>query len=326
MQDRGESGQGQALRNMERMESHDHIDVTSAVMRKVHQYEGRRKSDLRAGTRRRMALIASFCAVVLLSSITVYAGTRFIEIRNHEGKIVITSIAQQSNPYANYYINVLDKYEAELKKKLKPGEMAAYYVKDKQIQAAETLNPVHFLYVPYMHRSYDELSKEMQTTDTPQIQEPTYMPKGYLFDTGSIQAKPEPFAGTPEYEQLLAELKAMAEKSTDEQALFYKMIPPTKGASSMIRYRKGDHQINIVAFSKPTNSTVQVPSGNAEKLVVNGKEMLLSSPESGSAATYTRILTWLDATGHVLYNITDDAKDPLSKEEFAKIAAGIMGE
>ncbi|WP_236575651.1 hypothetical protein [Paenibacillus sp. USDA918EY] len=325
MQDRGESGQDQALRNMERTESHDQIDVTSAVMSRIYQYEGKNSSQ-RSGARPRMVLVASFCAVVLLSSITVYAGARFIEIRNHEGKIVITSIAEQSNPYANYYINILNKYEAELKKKLKPGEMAAYYIKDKQIQAAETLDPVHFLYVPYMHRSYDEFAKEMQATDTPQLREPTYMPEGYLFDTGSIQAKPEPFVGTPEYKQLLAELKAMAEKSPNEKALFYKMIPPTKGASSMIRYRKGDYRINIIAFSKPTDSTVQVPSGNAEKLTVNGKEMLLSSTESGSAASYHRRLTWLDATGHVLYNITDDARDPLPKEEFAKIAAGIMGE
>ncbi|MWV43346.1 hypothetical protein GRF59_06840 [Paenibacillus sp. HJL G12] len=323
MQYKGESGQDEALRNMERIDNHDQIDVTSAVMRRVHQYEGR-KSELRLGTRRRMALIASFCVVILLSSITVYSGTRFIEIRNHEGKIVITSIAQQSNPYANYYANLLSKYEDKLKKKMKPGEMAAYYVKDKQIQAAETLNPVHFLYVPNTHRSYEEFAKEMQTTDTPQLREPTYMPEGYLFDTGSIQAKPEPFPGTPEYEHLLAELKAMAEKSTDKQALFYKLIPPTKGASSMIRYRKGDYEIRIIAFSKPGDSTVQVMSGKAEKLMVDGMEMLLSSPESGPGATYNRKLTWLDTNGHVLYTITDDLKDPLSNEEFAKIAAGMI--
>ena len=324
MRNTGKSDQNQVLRSMEPMYIHENFDVTSDLMLRIHQNHDE-KSGASLGIRRKRTLIAILCTMVLLSSITVYASSKFIQIKNKEGKIIITSIAQQTDTYVDYYVKLLSKYETELKKKLKPGERVAYYIKDKEIQAAETLNPLYFLYVPHQHPNYADFAEEMKAIETPQILEPTYMPEGYSFKTGNIQAMPEPFVHTPEYEQLLGELRDLAEKSTDNQALFYKIIPWSKGSSSMIQYRKGERLISINAYAKSTNSTVQVPAGNAEKLTVNGTEMLLTSPERNAGKpSYGRRLTWLDDSGLVLYTIMDDPQDPLSNEEFAKIAAGMM--
>lgn len=78
----------------------------------------------------------------------------------------------------------------------------------------------------------------------------------------------------------------------------------------------------MIAFARTKGSAVQVPSKQAVKLTVKGKEMILSS----TSAEDSRKLSWLSESETVFYMISDDPKDPLPEEEFIQIAEGMIRE
>lgn len=320
MRDPGQPDQDRVLRSMEIHSVDEDVDVTPAIMQKVRQTHQLRHGR-HQGKRRRSILIATLSAIFVLSSITVYASTYLVQIKNKEGQIILSTMDPWKFSVSEYNQKRREETEAELKKKLKPGEQAVYYIKDKQMTADAKEHPLNYCYLPIQHKDYDDLAKDIEEKGAPEIQNPAYVPEGYTFDHGRIQITNEPVWNTPEYESLLNELKEKAEKSEEERKLFYKIVPWSQVASTVIQYRKGESQLTMIAFARSKGSTVKVPSKQAVKLTVKGTEMILSSSTGQS-----RRLTWLSETEEILYVITDDPKDPLSNDEFAKIAAGMIRE
>ncbi|GGH21433.1 hypothetical protein [Paenibacillus segetis] len=324
MRDTGESDQDQVLRSMEIREIEEDFNVSPIIMDKIHQVH-HFKTPKRKFKGRRPVFITIISAVLLLSSLTAYASSQWIHIRNKEGKIVISTKEQQYNQFGEYFAQLLNKYLDELKKKLDPGELAVYYIKDEQINEADKWNPLRYYYRPILHRNYDDLAKEMKETDAPFIQEPTFVPEGYIFESGNISTQFDYFANTPEYQNILDELKGMAETSQEDKALFYKIVPWSKAVSTIIKYQKGEHELTIIAFAKSSDSPAQIYTNNAEKLIVGGTEMLFYTNSTGSKTQQVgHRLTWLDENKHALFMILDDPKDPLSRDIFAKIAEGMI--
>ncbi|MBT2762055.1 hypothetical protein J7E85_12690 [Paenibacillus sp. ISL-20] len=260
-------------------------------------------------------------AILILSS-SVYASNYLIQIRNKEGEVILSTIKPWKYSKSEYNAKRVKESEEELSKRLKPGEQAVFYIKDLHMTPLVKEQPLNYFYMLTKHSNYQELAKEIEEKGAPLLGEPDYVPEGYRFDFGQIQIRNTPVWNTPEYKILVNELKAQAEKSDEEQGLFYKIVPWLDIASTGMEYRKGENRIKIVAFAREKGSKAGVPTNQAVKIKVKGKEMILSaSPSSPS-----RNLTWLSDSEEVLYIITDDSKDPLSKEEFAKIAAGLVSE
>ncbi|KKO52560.1 hypothetical protein XI25_20435 [Paenibacillus sp. DMB20] len=290
--------------------------MTPAIMQKVRQIHQKRHGRPQ-GNRRKSVLIATISAIMVLSSITVYASTYFIEIKNKEGEIILTTKDPWKTTVSEYSQRRRKEAKAELKKKLKPGQVAVFYIKDPKISAKA--DPLDYFYNTIQHKTYDDLAKEIREKGAPELLPPDYVPEGYAFDHGSIQMGFELVPNTPEYESLLNELKKKAEKSNEKQGVFYKLVDWSRATASVLEYRKGDNRITIVAFARPKGSAVQVLTTEAVKLKVKGKEMILST-----TSEHSRRLSWLSESETVFYMITEDPKDPLSNDEFAKIAAGMI--
>ncbi|QOT13506.1 hypothetical protein JNUCC32_12195 [Paenibacillus sp. JNUCC32] len=293
--------------------------MTPAIMQKVRRIH-RKKHGRNDGNRKKTLMIAMLTAILILSSLSVYASHYLIQIKNKEGEVILSTIKPWKYSESEYNAKRVKETEEELRKRLKPGEQAVFYIKDLHMTPLVKEQPLNYFYMLTKHSNYQELAKEIEEKGAPVLQEPEYVPKGYRYDYGQIQIRNNPVWGTPEYETLLNELKEQAEKSDEERGLFYKIVPWFKIASTGMEYRKGENRIKMVAYAREKGSKAGVPTNQAVKIKVKGKEMILSaSPSSPS-----RSLTWLSDNEEVLYIITDDPKDPLSKDEFAKIAAGLI--
>ncbi|TYA11767.1 hypothetical protein FRY98_20485 [Paenibacillus faecis] len=261
-------------------------------------------------------------AVLILTSITAYAGGYFVHIKNKEGEIILSVMEPQNYPVSAYEQKRREEAEAELKKILKPGQQAVYYIKDKRLPTSADSRVLYYYYEPIRHRSYADLAKDIEATGAPLLPEPSYVPEGYVLDHGLIQIQNTPLPNTPEYEKLWGELKERSLKSDEEAGLFYKIVPWSEPASTVLEYRKGERLLRMIAFARTKGSAVQVPSKQAVKLTVKGKEMILSS----TSAEDSRKLSWLSESETVFYMISDDPQDPLSEEEFIQIAEGMIRE
>ncbi|MCM3257379.1 hypothetical protein M3664_06210 [Paenibacillus lautus] len=321
MRDSGQPEQDRILRSMELHTVDEEVDVTPAIMQKVRLIH-RKKHGRNDGNRKKTLMIAMLTAILILSSLSVYASHYLIQIKNKEGEVILSTIKPWKYSESEYNAERVKETEEELRKRLKPGEQAVFYIKDLHMTPLIKEQPLKYFYMLTKHSNYQELAKEIEEKNAPVLLEPDYVPEGYRFDYGQIQIRNEPVWGTPEYETLLNELKEQAEQSDEEQGLFYKIVPWFQIASTGMEYRKGENRIKMVAFAREKGSKAGVPTNQAVKIKVKGKEMILSaSPSSPS-----RSLTWLSDSEEVLYIITDDPKDPLSKDEFAKIAAGLVSE
>ncbi|CAM3699410.1 MULTISPECIES: hypothetical protein [Paenibacillus] len=321
MRDYGQSDQDRMLRSLELQSVEDEVDVTPAIMRQVRQIH-QKKQGRGFRNRRKYIMMASLSAILILSSMSVYASQYFIQIKNKEGEIILTTMKPWKYTESEYNAKRERETEEELSKRLKPGEQAVYYIKDRHMTSSAKKYPLNYFYKTIQHPNYNDLAKEIKEKGAPVLQEPEYVPAGYFFDRGQIQIRNEPVWGTPEYESLLNELKEQAAKSDEEQGLFYKRVSWSKIASTVMEYRKDESRIIFIAFAREKGSKAGVPTEQAVKLTVNGKEMILSS----NSVSANRKLTWLSDNEEVMYVITDDPKDPLSNDDFAKIAAGLLPE
>jgi len=322
MRDDEQFNEDRMLRSMEIQTVYENeVNAAPAVMDKVRQIRRKRKGSIRHSPRR-TAFIAMAAAVLILTSITAYAGSYLVHIQNKEGVIILSVMEPQYYPISAYEQKRREEAEAELKKILEPGQQAVYYIKDKRLTTSPDSRVLYYYYEPIRHRSYADLAKDIEATGAPLLPEPSYVPRGYALDHGRIQIQNTPQPNTPEYEKLWAELKERSLKSDEEAGLFYKIVPWSEPASTVLEYRKGERLLRMIAFARTKGSAVQVPSKQAVKLTVKGKEMILSS----TSAEDSRKLSWLSESETVFYMITDDPKDPLPEEEFTRIAEGMIGD
>lgn len=321
MRDSGQSEQDQMLRRMEVGSTEEELDVTPLIMQKVREIH-QKKNGKRNSYRKKSFIPVLVTAILILSSLSVYAGNYLIQIKNKEGKVVLSAIKPWKYTESEYNLKRVKESEEELSEILKTGDLAVYYIKDQHLTSSSQKYPLKYYYKAAKHPNYEELVKEIEKKGAPMLQEPEYVPEGYQFDFGRIHIKSYPIPGTPEYESLLNELKMQAEKSDEEQGVFYKILPGAGITSTGMEYRKGEHRITILAFARDKGPGAGVLTNEAIKLTVKGKEMIFSN----GSTTETRSLTWLSDSEEVLYVVRDDPKDPLSKEEFAKIAVGLNTE
>ncbi|MCE5169770.1 DUF4367 domain-containing protein [Paenibacillus profundus] len=308
-------------------------DVSQRVMERIHALH-----ELRNGKRpvryRKKAVVVIICIIIALTSITGYAASRYVQIMNQKGEIIVETKEIREDPYAPHtkkWRELLSAYTERVQEQLKPGELVAYYVHDKTINAYDTANKVKTEFKPIVHASYAAFANQLEKMSGPQFMEPKYLPEGFAFESGNV------FPSATEGEASWAHLKKLepefireAETTASGAKLFIKPLIWNKAGSATVRYTNGTDTLIMNAYErKNSNSPVKTmhPNGvTAEKLTVSGQDMIYMEPSADAAGSvrYKHKLEWLDVQAEVYYSIFDNSESELSKSEFIRIVKSMI--
>jgi len=310
----------------------DDIDVRLSVMNRVREIHERRSGTNRV--RHRTGVIVTIgCIILVLSSLTGYAASRYVQLMNSKGEVIVETkeiIEDQYTPHAKTYEKLLTEYKKRVQAKLKPGELVAYYIHDDTLNAYNA-DKVKSEYKPIIYSSYAELRKQLEITSGPLLAEPEYLPIGYSFKEGKLfNSVTEGEASWQNLKKLEPEFIQMAESSTSSAKLFIKPLSWNKSESAKVIYSNGKDTIDINAFRRekhPSSVITKYPKGvSVEKLTASGQEMVYMEVETAKADTvhYKHKLEWLDEEAEIYYSIFDNPDSALSKSEFIRFAGSMV--
>ncbi|GAE08890.1 hypothetical protein JCM10914_5226 [Paenibacillus sp. JCM 10914] len=292
------------------------LNVTPAIMDKVREIHRQRQGEDKP-RRKKQLLSVALTAILVLSSLTVYANNQYLQIKNKEGIIILSTIPAIQYTDSDYKQKRREEAQSELSKRLKPGELAAYYIEDTRYSKEPQ---IEYYFHAMERKHYDDLAKDMVEMKAPVVLNPSYLPEGYVFDYGVVQRglpTEYKFANKPEYQSLMHELQASSEKTDEVQGLYYKIMNTTKADSTVMYFRNGEKTFNLVVFSD--TKSPQIRSDQAIRVTVKGKEMILSAVSSSK-----RSLSWRSDDERDLYMINDIMHSALSNEEFIQIAESMI--
>lgn len=310
------------------------FDVTDKVMNRISNKADRKRGWMAAvRLRPGFAVPAMITFLVLGASVTGYAASQYLELRNSKGDVILdTAKAPESTDFITKYTQLLAEYVGQAKEQLQPGEFAAYYIKDDFIEQADQANPVKFTYKENKFSSFSSLHKEIQRTGAPSFSNPSRLPDGYQFEYGYVYPAENlsvDLLDNAEYRTLADELRQEAEKAPSGDKLFMKKLSWDKADFTLARYAKGSDTItisvrNIGPGSKLT--VIQNDQDYAEKLNINGMEVFYinSGETTGPVIASTHRLGWMDDSNHLLYEIYDNQGSRLAKEDLVKIAEDLL--
>lgn len=325
--------QDEALKELLAKEEPDTLDVRLSVMDRVREIH-ERKSGNKTAWRRTGAIVMIACLVLVLTSLTGYAASRYVQILNSKGEVIVETKEIKEDkytPHAKTYTKLLSAYQERVQSQLKPGELAAYYVHDETLNAYDKLNKVKTEYKPIVYGSYAALKKQLEVTAGPLPPEPKYLPKGFVFTAGEIfPSMAERESSWDQLKKLEPEFIRMAKSSSSGAKLFIKPLSWSKADSANVSYSNGEDTIHITAYvqEKHPSSVVSLhPKGvSVEKLTADGQEMVYMEASEAAAdeVYYKHKLEWLDEQAEVYYSIYDNPGSTLSKSEFTRIAGSMV--
>lgn len=169
------------------------------------------------------------------------------------------------------------------------------------------------------HEEYTQLSIKHKAPD---LQQPEWLPEGYVFQSGEII--PPYFHFLSEgYQILLDELKAEAKG----KKYYAKKVNWSEAGETAIVFAKGNDIIRISAkrIQPLITESTRVPGKGEkfEKVSLAGIEAIYST---GSNAVYSTKLIWEDAENQLEYEIATYRKSPLTKEDLVTIAESMIQE
>lgn len=310
------------------------VDVTDKVMSQIYQ-KAERKHSLNAKMRLRpgLAVPAMITFLVLGASVTGYAASQYLEIRNHKGDVILaTAQAPEPTEFTTKYTELLAGYVEQVQEQLQPGEFAAYYVKDDIMEQADQANPVKFTYKEAKFTSFGSLQKEIQRTGAPSFNPPSHLPDGYQFDYGYVYPEENlsvELLNNAEYRTLADQLRQEAEAAPAGDKLFIQTLDWDRADFTLARYTKGSGGITISVRNLGAGSRLTVFQNNqdqAEKLSINGTDVFYinSSKATDPVLASNHRLGWLDDKSHLLYQIYDNQESKLTKEELVTIAEELL--
>lgn len=307
------------------------FDVKNQVMKKINQERYKKKPVWYKKT----APIAVIGSLLLLTSITVYAGSQFMEIKDEKGKIVMKTQEEVKSKKQTEVWEAQDKIydSSEIIKKLKPGEVAAVYINDEKANPEKLINFVHN---EVNYKTYSDFLRELTEKEGPSLKQPSYLPEGYTFESGVVMAQtpnPSPSAHDKMYEKLQKEMSQEAEKS-GEKLIVKNNINWSKSNRVSLTYSKGeentylyldatlisDNVMPVVEYSRD-RTTEKVKIGQHE-----GFYTYYPSPDNIKDHQRTWIgkqLTWIDKQRNIVYDVYPSENSKLTKEELIRIAESI---
>ncbi|RRJ65984.1 DUF4367 domain-containing protein [Paenibacillus oralis] len=325
--------QDETIKELFIQEEPDTVDVRQSVMDRVRELHERR-SGKKTVRHRTGTIVMITCLILVLTSLTGYAASRYVQILNSKGEVIVETKEIREDkytPHAKTFEKLLSAYKEHVQTQLKPGELVAYYVHDETLNAYDKFNKVKTEYKPLVYSSYAELKQQLEITAGPLLPEPQYLPKGFAFAAGKVfPSMTEGEASLDQLKKLEPEFIRMAESSSNGTKLFIKPLSWNKAGSANVSYAKGEDTININAFvrKKHLSSVVSMhPHGVFfEKLTAGGQEMVYMEAEAEAVdkVNYKHKLEWLDEDAEVFYSVYDNPGSTLSKSEFIRIAGSMV--
>ncbi|WP_019914019.1 hypothetical protein [Paenibacillus sp. HW567] len=305
------------------------IEVTDKVMARIRTLD--LKLHHRQSTRRirfagKTTAFTGMMAMLLLITVTGYAASEYIQIRNKAGEVKVQEIPvpnKDLNPAvpAPYY-----KYAYKIMDFAKPGELIAYYYRGEKLYEGAK-SALQFARKELRLTDYGQFLAEMKKLKTPILPKEA---KGYVFDNGDItpgSPSDEQYDDNPLYRQTLDELIAEARQNTGRN-LFMKAVPWTEASSVSGRYTKQGAVIGITAYLMKGGSMQVYQDSNmsTEKLTVEGREILytdVSRPDIKPGFGY-HYLNWYNEKQDVYYTISTYGNGVLTKEKLLELAAELI--
>lgn len=301
-------------------ESFPEIDVSEQVRKRISELDRRRRSLFLKVTMRGATALGSLVALILLVTVTAYAASEYIQLRNKSGEVRVQHVAPSETlgePAA------YDKYAKQARDFAKPGELIAYYVKKGGLTGSSEPE-LRFEFKERRIHSYEDFLKEAKRTQAP------VLPKAaldYAFDYGNVSAQfPTTEAVKEEalYRKTLAELVDQASKAASREQVFMKSLPWSQASSISGIYSKGKAHIGIYAtLIRGINLYVtQEKEHAAEKVTVAGTEVVYNLVKKGDIS-YDYI-NWYNEEQDAYYTLTSFGDKILTKKQFLQLAEELL--
>lgn len=296
----------------------DEIDVEEMVMGRIHGISARKRSfSLR--TMNKTTAVASMLTLFLLISVTAYAASEYIQIRNSEGVVKVQHVApNESAGVASY-----DKYAQQADTFAKPGELIAYLVNNKAAAGA-LAGELQFKYKEQRIGAYSDFLKEIKRTGTPML---PALASGYAFKYGVINPN-HPTTDTDRksslYQETLRDLTAQANNDKGSNNLFMKAIPWSEPGWISATYSKDNAYIGISAsIMHGGKMFVEQESENqANKIMVAGTEVIYNKVVK-KEVSYA-YLNWYNEKQDAYYTLSSYGDKILTKEQFLELAEELL--
>lgn len=296
------------------------IDVTDQVMRRV-----RSSNEHRAGNRffKRTtgAAVSSICALLLLASITVYAASEYIQIRNADGRVIVKT---ENFPYTlpSSIAEKMDDYRKRVRDTLAPGQMAAYYINDETILTYDRINPLKYEHLPVKYNSYGSYREELQhRMNGTEILVKEKLAEGFDYKYGEIIPMWPISAGetAEEYHRLLSLLQARALVSTDD--LFIEPFSWSSALGGTIYYINNKQERLVLNMINGKGLSMSQPKeAEAEKVTMKDQEVIYIWDHDKQSHT----AGWMDEKNKMTYSLMGVNKSGLSKKQFLRVVESLV--
>ena len=314
------------------------FDVRDQVMERVCRIHKERHAK-RIGGRRRMtrrSFLAMAGIIVALSSLTGFAASRYFQITNEKGKVMIKTMSYEAEEKRNrkyqYYQNKLsrqlEKYEAQiqkLKEQLRPGEIIAYYIDDDIINTLDTLDKAKFTYKPLKYTDYGQYISRVTEEKKTRPVIPERLTDSLVFEEGILN--PDFMFGKDVHEnfadrmKLAEEFEQEAKKAKGDQKIFTKKMPWIVGEEGTLSvlYSDGKSTLRLGISKLSGNGTVQTymtAQTKAEKIKMNGREVILHDESKSEKKHLDYMAVWCDEKNKYSYSLLGMNGNGLSKKDF----------
>ncbi|MEK4344736.1 hypothetical protein [Paenibacillus sp. FSL P4-0184] len=296
------------------------IDVEEKVMGHIRGISDRKRSfSLSLKTMNRTTAIASMLALFLMISVTAYAASEYIQIRNSEGVVKVQHVApNESAGVASY-----DKYAQKVDAFAKPGELIAYLV-NNNAGAAALATELSFKYKEQRIGAYSDFLKEIKRTGAPMLPS---LAAGYAFEYGVINPNhptTDAEKNSSLYQETLQDLTVQANKEKGSGKLFMMAIPWSEPGWISATYSKDNAYIGISASIMHGGKVFveQEPENQADKIMVAGTEVIYNKVVK-EEVSYD-YLNWYNEKQDAYYTLSSYGDKILTKEQFLQVAGELL--
>lgn len=290
------------------------IDITEQVMDRVRGSVNGKLKKITVRPVKRSAVVLMSTVVALCISVSAYAASEFIQIKNKAGQVVVKT---SPKPEYEYHLDsAFSKYKEQAEATLKTGEAAFYYINDAQLNAKDKLNLLKQAY-KNKYTSYNAFVSEMNSKDAPIVNQPQNLMKGYTFISGEVYPT-FPFSYEKAHQQILDRLIQQAKTSSTDQKLFVEKIAWNEGLSTIVVYRKGNQHLSIIG-TKGTGTEIPVAKdAKSEQISIDHQQVVYVRDAENESSTNS--MAWFDEKKKIVYTLFDSSNSDLTKEDFITLA------
>jgi len=290
------------------------INVLEQVMGRIAKVEDRRSVLQRA--MRSTTVLGSIAALIMMVSMTAYAATEYIQIRNKTGTVKVQYVAPTVRDAGMAQSG--GKYAKQAEAFAEPGELIAYYVKGKAEPA------LHFQYKKRRISAYADFLQEVGRTGAPRLPKTAL---GYTFEYGDVYPSVPVTAAEKSgalYQDALRELTARAAESDGKEKVFMKAVQWSNPVQVSGIYSRGKSRIGIFAMLMHEGNMYveQELENKTEKLTVAGVEVVYNSVNK-EYVSYN-YLNWYNEEQDAYYTITNMAGKELTKTQLLQLAKELL--